>query len=200
MQYGQLHLLLHQYVQNNGFEPVYILHYYANSPFYLTIYKKFIQIRRIFQFSVEFINITYKISSNYPLHVEYIESEEMDNKKKDRFTINLTDETVKGLELDSISVMTSEDSLKALESIDRAIKKTSSERSKYGAYQNRLEHTIKNLDNTSENLQGAESRIADADMAIEMSKLVKLNILQQTGTLMLSQANHLPQAILQLLK
>jgi len=83
---------------------------------------------------------------------------------------------------------------------DDAVAKVSSHRSKLGAYQNRLEYTIKNLDNTTENLTSAKSRIEDADMALEMSEFVKLNILQQAGTAMLSQANQLPQSVLQLLQ
>lgn len=83
---------------------------------------------------------------------------------------------------------------------EKAIETVSSHRSKLGAYQNRLEHTIRNVDNTAENLTAAKSRIEDADMALEMSEFVKLNILQQAGTNMLSQANQLPQTVLQLLK
>lgn len=83
---------------------------------------------------------------------------------------------------------------------DDAVRTVASHRSKLGAYQNRLEHTIKNLDNTSENLTAAKSRIEDTDMAIEMSEFVKLSILQQAGTAMLSQANQLPQSVLQLLQ
>lgn len=83
---------------------------------------------------------------------------------------------------------------------NNAINKVASQRSQLGAYQNRLEHTIRNLDNTAENLTGAKSRIEDADMALEMSEFVKLNILQQAGTSMLAQANQLPQSVLQLLQ
>ena len=68
------------------------------------------------------------------------------------------------------------------------------------AIQNRLEHTIRNVDNTTENITSAKSRIKDADMAVEMSEFVKLNILQQAGTAMLSQANQLPQSVLNLLQ
>lgn len=89
---------------------------------------------------------------------------------------------------------------KAIKIYDDAVAKVASHRSKLGAYQNRLEHTIKNLDNTAENLTSAKSRIEDADMAIEMSEFVKLSILQQAGTSMLSQANQLPQSVLQLLQ
>ncbi|HHV38988.1 MAG TPA: flagellin [Tepidimicrobium sp.] len=83
---------------------------------------------------------------------------------------------------------------------DDAINRVASQRSQLGAYQNRLEHTIRNVDNTAENLTAAKSRIEDTDMAIEMSEFVKLNILQQAGTAMLSQANQLPQSVLQLLQ
>ncbi|HEY8363023.1 MAG TPA: flagellin, partial [Tissierellaceae bacterium] len=66
--------------------------------------------------------------------------------------------------------------------------------------QNRLEHTIRNLDNTAENLTASKSRIEDADMAEEMSEFTKLDILQQASTAMLSHANQLPQTVLQLLQ
>ena len=89
---------------------------------------------------------------------------------------------------------------KAITVYDNAVKNVASHRSKLGAYQNRLEHTIKNLDNTAENLTAAKSRIEDTDMAAEMSEFVKLSILQQAGTSMLSQANQLPQTVLQLLQ
>ena len=85
-------------------------------------------------------------------------------------------------------------------SLDEAIKSVSDERAKLGANQNRLEHTIKNLDNTSENLQEAESRIRDVDMAKEMMEFTKNNILQQAAQSMLAQANQAPQGVLQLLR
>ena len=88
----------------------------------------------------------------------------------------------------------------AITAINSAIETVSTERSKLGALQNRLEHTIKNLDNTSENLQAAESRIRDVDMAKEMMEFTKQNILQQAATAMLAQANQAPQTVLQLLR
>jgi flagellin len=69
-----------------------------------------------------------------------------------------------------------------------------------GAIQNRLEQTISRLDLTQENLQAAESRIRDADMASEMISFTKNQILQQSGTAMLAQANQAPQSVLQLLR
>ena len=83
--------------------------------------------------------------------------------------------------------------------IDDAIETVSATRSTLGAYQNRLEHTINNLGASAENLQAAESRIRDVDMAAEMMEFTKNNILQQAATAMLAQANMLPQSVLQLL-
>jgi flagellin len=87
-----------------------------------------------------------------------------------------------------------------IETIDNAITTVSAERSKLGAVQNRLEHTIANADNTSENLQSAESRIRDVDMADEMVKYSKSSILQQAGQSMLAQANQSTQGVLSLLR
>ncbi|WP_330381841.1 flagellin N-terminal helical domain-containing protein [Defluviitalea phaphyphila] len=84
--------------------------------------------------------------------------------------------------------------------IDDAIELVSNERSKLGAVQNRLEHTINNVDVAAENLQASESRIRDADMAEEMMNFTKSNILQQAATAMLAQANQAPQNVLQLLR
>jgi flagellin len=84
--------------------------------------------------------------------------------------------------------------------IDAAIEAVSSSRSDLGALQNRLEHTIANADNTAENLQAAESRIRDVDMADEMVKYSKSSILQQAGQSMLAQANQSTQGVLSLLR
>lgn len=84
-------------------------------------------------------------------------------------------------------------------SIDAAIKSVSSERANLGANQNRLEHTINNLTTTRENLDEANSRIRDVDMAEEMMEFTKNNILSQASTAMLAQANQMPQGVLQLL-
>ena len=99
-----------------------------------------------------------------------------------------------------INVSTQSEASAAITTIQSAIENVSAERSKLGAMQNRLEHTIKNVDNTSENLQAAESRIRDVDMAKEMMEFTKQNILQQAATAMLAQANNLPQGVLQLLR
>ena len=84
--------------------------------------------------------------------------------------------------------------------INTAIETINKIRSNYGAMQNRLESTVRNLKTTAENLQAAESRIRDTDMAEEMSKFTKYSILVQAGTAMLAQANMLPQNVLSLLR
>jgi flagellin len=88
----------------------------------------------------------------------------------------------------------------ALSTIDGAIKNVSSARANFGAVQNRLEHRLNNLATYQENLTASESRIRDVDMAAEMTKFTKLNILQQAGTSMLAQANQAPQGVLSLLR
>lgn len=87
----------------------------------------------------------------------------------------------------------------AITTIQSAIEMVSAERSKLGAYQNRLEHTINNLGAASENLTASESRIRDVDMAQEMMQFTKMSILSQAATAMLAQANQQPQTVLQLL-
>ena len=84
--------------------------------------------------------------------------------------------------------------------IDTAIKAVSTQRSDLGASQNRLDHAIKSLNVAGENLQAAQSRIADTDMAAEMVKYTKANILSQAGTAMLAQANQSGQGVLSLLR
>lgn len=100
----------------------------------------------------------------------------------------------------ALDVTTAKNAAKAISTINSAIEQVSGERSKLGAVQNRLEHTIKNLDTSSENLQAAESRIRDVDMAKEMMNFSKNNILQQAAQAMLAQANQAPQGVLQLLR
>ena len=94
---------------------------------------------------------------------------------------------------------TAENISDALEFIDEAIEQVSAERAQLGANQNRLEQTIQNLNITVENLAAAESRIRDADMASEMAEFTKNQILLQSSTAMLAQANMKPQVVLSLL-
>ena len=98
------------------------------------------------------------------------------------------------------SVDTSANATGAIDTINKAIESVSKERSKLGAVQNRLEHTVANLNNASENLQAAESRVRDVDMAKEMMSYSKNNILQQAAQAMIAQANQQPQNVLQLLR
>ena len=98
-----------------------------------------------------------------------------------------------------ISVSTEDDAKKAISKITMAIAKVSAQRSDLGAVQNRLEHTIANLDNVVENTTAAESQIRDTDMAKTMVEYTKNNILAQAGTAMLAQANQSTQNVLSLL-
>ncbi|MEA4882353.1 MAG: flagellin [Clostridia bacterium] len=99
-----------------------------------------------------------------------------------------------------IDVRTQGNANTAITQINTAITYVSSERSKLGAIQNRLDHTIANLATSSENLTAAESRIRDVDIAVEMMSFTKYQILSQASTAMLAQANQKPQAVLQLLR
>ncbi len=99
-----------------------------------------------------------------------------------------------------VSIETQDDANKAILTINNALERVSEERARFGALQNRLEHTINNLRVSGENLQAAESRIRDADMASEMVRLNKDKIISQAGTAMLAQANASPQNVLQLLR
>lgn len=110
-------------------------------------------------------------------------------------TMNATALGVNGLTVDSNS-----NAGTSMSKIQAAISKVSTQRSALGALQNRLEHTVKNLDTTSENTQSAESRIRDTDMAAQMVEYSKNNILQQAGQSMLAQANSANQGVLSLLQ
>ena len=100
----------------------------------------------------------------------------------------------------SAKVDTEDDATAAIDRISEAVQKASSQRSALGAVQNRLEHTIANLDNVVENTTSAESRIRDTDMAEEMVEYSKNNILAQAGQSMLAQANQSNQGVLSLLQ
>ncbi|MCL7746706.1 flagellin [Halalkalibacter alkaliphilus] len=100
---------------------------------------------------------------------------------------------------EALDITDAEKATAAITTINNAIETVSAQRSNLGAFQNRLEHTISNLDNSSENLQAAESRIRDVDMAREMMEMTRANILSQASQSMLAQANQAPQSVLQLL-
>lgn len=114
--------------------------------------------------------------------------------------INIGDMRAEALGVNSIDITTKFGAATAIETINNAIERVSSQRSTLGAMQNRLEHTISNLDTSQENLQASESRIRDVDMAKEMMEYTKNNILTQAAQSMLAQANQKPQGVLQLLQ
>ncbi|MBC7217436.1 MAG: flagellin, partial [Candidatus Caldatribacterium sp.] len=120
--------------------------------------------------------------------------------KNQIMTVSINDMRARSLGVNEISVLSQAEAELAIETIDNAINIVSTERSKLGAYQNRLEHTIANLGVAKENLAAAESRIRDVDMAEEMMEFTRAQILLQAGTAMLAQANTIPQAVLQLLR
>ena len=105
-----------------------------------------------------------------------------------------------GIGYNAIKVSSNAVAGQSMSLIQKAINRVSEERSKLGAIQNRLEHTINNLDTTSENTSAAESRIRDTDMATEMVEYSKNNILAQAGQSMLAQANQANQGVLSLLQ
>lgn len=108
--------------------------------------------------------------------------------------------TPKTLSIDNINVSTSSGAQKAILAVDKAVSQVSEIRSKLGAYQNRLEHAVSNLQVAQENMTESLSRIEDTDMAEEMSNYTQLNVLAQAGTSMLSKANQRPETVLQLLQ
>ena len=108
-------------------------------------------------------------------------------------------QTKDGVEGKALDVTNQASASLAVNAYDMAIQSVSTERAKLGATQNRLEHTISNLDTSSENLQSAESSLRDTDMAEEMTRYSKNNILMQAGQSMLAQANQSTQGVLSLL-
>ena len=124
-----------------------------------------------------------------------------DATKNNQITINLKALSAKGLGVNGLKVNGADDknALDAIETIKSALSTVSAQRSELGAAQNRLEHTIANLDNIVENTTSAESAIRDTDMAEEMVKYSKSNILAQAGQSMLAQANQSNQGVLSLL-
>ena len=119
-----------------------------------------------------------------------------------KIPINIVNATKKGLGLTDpeIDLSTEDGATAAIDRVKNAIEIVSGYRSYFGATQNRMEHTIANLDNVVENTQAAESRIRDTDMAKEMVNNTKLNILEQAVTSMMTQANQSTQGVLSLLQ
>ena len=101
---------------------------------------------------------------------------------------------------EKLTLATPEDANRAIGTIDEALKKINKQRADLGAYQNRMEYTVKGLNIAAENLQASESRIRDTDMASQMVEFTKNSVLQQAGTAMLAQANSQSQNVLSLLR
>lgn len=121
--------------------------------------------------------------------------------KGDELEIKIADMTAgaSGINVSGSALTSQATASSAIATVQNAINSVSTERSNLGAMQNRLSHKIANLDTSAENLQAAESRIRDIDMAKEMTAFTKNSILSQAATAMLAQANALPQGVLQLL-
>ncbi len=120
--------------------------------------------------------------------------------EKQKITISIGNMNAKALGVDSLDVKSFTKAGAAMTLIQKAISKVSGQRSDLGALQNRLEHTVNNLDNISENTQTAESRIRDTDMASEMVQYSATSIIQQAGQSMLAQANSQTQGVLSLIQ
>jgi flagellin len=118
----------------------------------------------------------------------------------DQVIVTLQLVTTAGLTINAVDVQTGTGATAALNSLDVAIDAISTLRGRLGAFQNRFEGTVRNLNIIIENTQAAESRIRDTDMAAETVTFTKFQILAQSGTAMLSQANVLPQSVLSLLQ
>lgn len=117
----------------------------------------------------------------------------------DTITVTTADMQAAALGIGGIDIGTQTGASTALDAIKAAINTVSEQRGKFGAVQNRLEHTINNLGVNAENLSAAESRVRNADMAAEMTEFTRNQILVQAGTSMLAQANSMPQNVLKLL-
>ncbi len=114
--------------------------------------------------------------------------------------IGIADISARALGVDRLDMTSVAGAQRALGRVNKAIDMVSSERSKLGAFQNRLEYAVNNLRSTHSNLSAAESRIRDADIASEMIEFTRNQIVSQSGTAMLAQANMIPQGVLQLLQ
>ncbi|MEE1516049.1 MAG: flagellin [Lachnospiraceae bacterium] len=122
-----------------------------------------------------------------------------DSSETNKIGVAISAMSADGLGVSGVKVTSEKNATDAIDVIAQAIQRVSKQRSDLGAVQNRLEHTINNLDNVVENTTAAESRIRDTDMAEEMVKYSNVNILAQAGQSMLAQANHSNQGVLSLL-
>ncbi|PID02581.1 hypothetical protein CSV67_08060 [Sporosarcina sp. P2] len=157
-------------------------------------------------------NSTFELKSNYLIHGgESSSITEIITKYPDlklqvgpnagqNFKVDLSDVRTEALKIDGINLTIQSSSNQAIAIIDSAIELVLAERSKFGTYQNALQHIGKNVSNYKENLTASESRIRDLDMASEITELSNKQIILQASQAMMSQANQVTQSILQLLK
>lgn len=117
-----------------------------------------------------------------------------------QISVTIASLSASGLGVASVSVASQASAKTAITTVKSAIKTLNEQRANLGAIQNRLEHTVNNLDNVVENTTAAESRIRDTDMATEMVKYSNNNILAQAGQAMLAQSNQANQGVLSLLQ
>ena len=138
---------------------------------------------------------------NFRMHVvDNTPSFQLGGDEGQNMKIAISEMSAGALGVDNLDLTSIEGAQKSLSKLNKAIDKVSSERSKLGAFQNRLEYSINSINTMKTNLSAAESRIRDADMALEMVEFTRDQIVAQSGTAMLAQANLVPQGVLQLLK
>ena len=147
----------------------------------------------------DFVTVTTKTGKkidalNLSLHVG------ADGEASNKIDLSIKSMSAQGIGVSDLKVNTADSATAAIETLKNAIQTVSTQRSALGAVQNRLEHTINNLDNVVENTTSAESQIRDTDMATEMVKYSNNNILAQAGQAMLAQANQSNQGVLSLLQ
>ncbi len=142
----------------------------------------------------KFANMQVSVLKYGPLAMQVGPNEKME------LNLQIPKLTADALGLEKVNLKTREGASKSISYLDDAINVISDVRAKLGAYQNRLEHTIKNIDTTTENTTAALSRIEDTDMAAEMTEYNQNNVIVQAGVAILAQANQRPQQILRLLQ
>ena len=138
------------------------------------------------------VNATITVLSAGPMVLQ------IGNNEGQTLNVNISKTTAESLDIDKINVYTNGYASDAIERVDNAVAKISGIRSALGAYQNRLEHTVTNLESSSENLTSAVSRIQDTDMAEEITEYTQQNVLSQSALQMLLKSNARPEGLLQL--
>ncbi|MBQ2592949.1 MAG: flagellin, partial [Candidatus Riflebacteria bacterium] len=138
--------------------------------------------------------------TNFRLHVvDNSPSFQIGANQGQNMKITISDMSASALGIDKLDMSTTRGAQKAIGKLDKALAIVSSERSKIGAFENRMNYTINNLENAATNLTDSESRVRDLDMAAEMTEFTSAQVLQQAATAMLAQANASGQQVLQLL-